>query len=58
MSPEKTTPTYSPSTTSSHAGRNETRLGTLLVLAPMAIYGILHFAYAGFVANLVPAWIP
>jgi uncharacterized membrane protein len=32
--------------------------GRFLLAVPMILFGIEHFVYAGFVATLVPAWIP
>jgi len=33
-------------------------IGKYLFASIMGIYGIQHFMYAGFVASLIPSWIP
>jgi uncharacterized membrane protein len=34
------------------------KLGGLLFAIPLVVFGIQHFMYAGFIATLVPSWIP
>jgi hypothetical protein len=34
------------------------KLGRILFAVPLLVFGIQHFLYAGFIATLVPAWIP
>jgi uncharacterized membrane protein len=33
-------------------------VGRFLLALPMVVYAVLHFRYAGFVATIVPPWIP
>src|SRR6266849_7305594 len=35
-----------------------TTLGRLFIAIALVVFGVQHFMYAGFVAGLVPAWMP
>ena len=40
------------------AGSGLARLGRVLFAGPLVVFGLQHFLYPGFLATLIPSWIP